>query len=207
MKVINFSEKMYDAVEKWNTAEERDLKHEAEYSRYNGGWVKKITGLDKSKNNGYSLLGDFVKVGDFDSPVSAGLYFDCSIGGSRKNQERNYHLVLVDDEGEIEIIEALHDAGFKYAPHFWSFIEAELGDNANNVEADPVLLQKKVEELERKLKFVTALQHDLDDANAKLAVCEKFMHELGVESGVNIDRDGSRVCWIKLGDVCVKSKI
>ena len=30
------------------------------FDRYNGGWVKTITGIDKDYQNGYSLNGDFV---------------------------------------------------------------------------------------------------------------------------------------------------
>lgn len=34
--------------------------------RADGGWLKTITELDKSVKNGYSLVGDFVKAGDFE---------------------------------------------------------------------------------------------------------------------------------------------
>ena len=34
-------------------------------TRYNGGWAKTVTGLDKSRTNGYSILGDFL---DIDAP-------------------------------------------------------------------------------------------------------------------------------------------
>ena len=33
--------------------------------RAQGGWLKTIEELDKSVTNGYSLVGDFVKAGDF----------------------------------------------------------------------------------------------------------------------------------------------
>lgn len=29
--------------------------------RYNGGWTKTVTDLDKSKDNGYSIVGEFVR--------------------------------------------------------------------------------------------------------------------------------------------------
>ena len=38
--------------------------------RANGGWLKTIEELDKSVTNGYSLVGDFVKSGDFEEEYS-----------------------------------------------------------------------------------------------------------------------------------------
>ena len=34
--------------------------------RSEGGWLKTVEKLDKSVKNGYSLVGDFVKAGDFE---------------------------------------------------------------------------------------------------------------------------------------------
>ena len=38
--------------------------------RANGGWLKTIEELDKSVKSGYSLVGDFVKSGDFEEEYS-----------------------------------------------------------------------------------------------------------------------------------------
>ena len=35
-----------------------------------GGWVKTVTGLDKSVLNGFSLVGEFVKAGDYKTELS-----------------------------------------------------------------------------------------------------------------------------------------
>jgi len=40
--------------------------------RYAGGSLKTVTGLDKSVLNGYSLVGEFVKSGDFKEEYSDG---------------------------------------------------------------------------------------------------------------------------------------
>lgn len=34
--------------------------------RAQGGWLKTVEKLDKTVKNGYSLVGDFVKAGDFE---------------------------------------------------------------------------------------------------------------------------------------------
>lgn len=56
---------------------------------YNGGWVKKVTGVDASKPNGYCFEGDFVNNSTRGlAECSDGLYLVCSIQGSRKNQRK-----------------------------------------------------------------------------------------------------------------------
>lgn len=67
--------------------------------KYMSGWLKTVDGLDKTRNNGYSIVGDFVKAGDFKQNYNPGLYLDCSKEGSRKNQKWNYHLFRVDEDG------------------------------------------------------------------------------------------------------------
>ena len=53
--------------------------------RATGGWVKTVTGLDKSVLNGFSLVGEFVKAGDYKSEFSDGLYLDCNKEGKKSN--------------------------------------------------------------------------------------------------------------------------
>ena len=94
-------------------------------SRYNGGWLKSVTGLDKTKTNGYSILGEFTKAGNYKHDYKNGLYLDCSKDGSRKNQEWNYHLFRVDQDG-FHLIQTLENGGRNWACEFWENIEAEL---------------------------------------------------------------------------------
>lgn len=96
-------------------------------SRYNGGWLKTVTGLDKSVTNGFSILGKFVEAGDFLEDYKPGLYLDCSKDGSRKHQEWNYHLFRVDERG-FTLIKVLEDAGRHFAVEFWDTIEKELNE-------------------------------------------------------------------------------
>ena len=96
------------------------------FTRYNGGWLKTITKIDKDYQNGYSLVGKFL-------PLSSGkinlheneLYLDCSIGGSRKHQEKSYHLFKIVGR-EIVIIQTIECAGRDWAVSLWDSIEEEL---------------------------------------------------------------------------------
>lgn len=96
-------------------------------SRYNGGWTKTVDGLDKSRSNGYSIIGDFVPKGV--APVSPGLYLDCGIGGSRINQEHTYNLVEVTSDGECIVIATERESrgrrptGRDWAVKLWEPIE------------------------------------------------------------------------------------
>lgn len=110
------------------------------FSRYNGGWIKSITGLDKNYKNGFSLVGDFLPVssGNIDLEENV-LYIDCSIDGSRKNWERNYHLFKI-VEGKIHTIQSIEDGGKDWATSLWKTIENELD-----------LIESPVDEIIRKI--------------------------------------------------------
>ena len=71
--------------------------------RYNGGWTKTVTSLDKTVATGYSIEGNFVTVGDFKEFYEDGLYLDCDIQGSRKHQDKNYRLIKLEN-GKMELI-------------------------------------------------------------------------------------------------------
>lgn len=99
-------------------------------TRYNGGWTKTVTGLDKTKGNGFSILGEFLRGGV--QPLQPGLYLDCGIGGSRKNQEHHYHLVELTPTGEVIILQSVdglsgytrNKEGGDWAVRLWPAIEA-----------------------------------------------------------------------------------
>lgn len=104
------------------------------FSRYNGGWIKKVVGFDKTKTNGYSILGDFI--GKSTTWVRPGaLFIDCSKDGSRKNQVWIYTLFRIKEDGTGEEL-PLDEAGTKWircdgpggdwAVKFWPAIEKGL---------------------------------------------------------------------------------
>lgn len=107
------------------------------YTRYNGGWIRHVTGLNTKTTDGYSILGDFVKDGI--QWADPGLYLDCSIGGSRKQQERWFTLFVLTPEGEIQKVgkwwKISGKSGGTWAPHFWDEIELQL--NALKAPAKP----------------------------------------------------------------------
>lgn len=96
-----------------------------EATRYNGGWTKSVFGVDRSKNNGYSIQGEFMgKEGD--TYEISELYLDCDIRGSRSHQEKNYRLFTVEPYGAITVIATTGDSR-GWALELWDAIEEFLG--------------------------------------------------------------------------------
>lgn len=108
--------------------------HIEKFSRYNGGWVKEVTGLDKSTMNGFSIEGSFISpTGGFHDIRSEKLYIDCSIDGSRKNQEKQYTLFTFDAAGKYVPL-YVHEYDWSgsekergWAMAMWPHIEKHLG--------------------------------------------------------------------------------
>lgn len=97
------------------------------FVRYNGGWTKKVTGIDKTKLNGFSILGDFIN--GLQYYEVGGLYLDCGIGGSRKNQKNEYVLFTLNESGDINVILKVEKWSWSsknndWAIQMWGHIEA-----------------------------------------------------------------------------------
>ena len=93
-------------------------------SRYNGGWAKTVKGLDKSRTNGYSILGDFV---DIDAPQywkDGTIILDCDINGSRKHPEKTYRLFRYEN-GKLSLLSQVGDTK-DWAVKLWPIIEKEI---------------------------------------------------------------------------------
>jgi hypothetical protein len=95
--------------------------------RYNGGWTRRIDGLDKSRVDGYSLVGPFAE--DRIDWCRPGLYLDCDIGGSRKTPVKRYALMRLSADGALTEMDlpAGVDGARDWAVRLWPLIEAELG--------------------------------------------------------------------------------
>ena len=92
-----------------------------------GGWLKTIEELDKSVSNGYSLVGDFVKSGDFEEEYSDGLYLDCNKEeGKRKKPQQDYRLFRLEN-GKLRLLDMVIDGKQNWACDFWDTIEEEIG--------------------------------------------------------------------------------
>lgn len=94
------------------------------FERYNGGWTKSVTSLNKEVTNGFSIIGDFMPKDKKEWYYTNCLYLDCGIGGSRKNQSKYYCLFIVLENGEFEIIAT--SKGKDWATDLWEAIEAYL---------------------------------------------------------------------------------
>ncbi|KZX17590.1 hypothetical protein MBFIL_00750 [Methanobrevibacter filiformis] len=92
-----------------------------------GGWLKTIEKLDKSVTNGYSLVGEFVKAGDFDEEYSDGLYLDCNKEGKKSKPQQDYRLFRFKD-GKIRLLDLIIDGKGTWACDFWDTIEEDLND-------------------------------------------------------------------------------
>ena len=74
--------------------------------RLNGGLLKTVKEQDKSVKNGYSLVGDFVKTGDFEDEQSEGVYLDCK-------------------DGKVRLLDMVIDGKQDWAPELWAAVEDE----------------------------------------------------------------------------------
>jgi len=98
-----------------------------EITRFNGGWCKLVTGIDKSKIKGKSILGNFVsdsKATEKEYWEIGSIFLDCGYGGSIKNIVRNYHLFVLQDTGIMKLLK--FESSPDYAVNFWELIEKEL---------------------------------------------------------------------------------
>ncbi|KZX09931.1 hypothetical protein [Methanobrevibacter oralis] len=93
--------------------------------RSQGGWLKTVEKLDKSVRNGYSLVGDFVKSGDFEENYDEGIYLDCNKEGSEKKPQQDYRIFRFKD-GKIRLLDMVINAKQSWAPELWEAIEDEV---------------------------------------------------------------------------------
>ncbi|MDR0900162.1 MAG: hypothetical protein LBM26_00720 [Methanobrevibacter sp.] len=96
--------------------------------RSNGGWLKTIEKLDKSVSNGYSLVGDFVKAGDFEENYPEGLYLDCNKEAGKKSKEQQDYRLFRLQDGKLRLLDMIIDGQGSWACDFWDTIEEEIGD-------------------------------------------------------------------------------
>ena len=93
--------------------------------RAQGGWLKTVEELDKSVTNGFSLVGNFVKAGNFEEEYSEGLYLDCNKEGTSKKPQQDYRLFRVRD-GKVRLLDMVIDGERGWAPELWPAVEDEI---------------------------------------------------------------------------------
>ena len=112
------------------------------FSRARKGWAKRITGLNKEQANGYSLEGEFVNLGNFDTNLLDGIYIDCSKKANSDGEvEKTYHLFTVTD-GSITLLQTESDCK-GWAVKFWGNIENYLNKDGLTAESLVNLLKER----------------------------------------------------------------
>ncbi|ADC47129.1 hypothetical protein mru_1279 [Methanobrevibacter ruminantium M1] len=106
--------------------------------RATGGWLKTVTGLDKSVLNGYSLVGEFVKSGDYKHEYSDGLYLDCNKEGKKSKPKQDFRLFRLKN-GKLTLIDQVYDGKKNWACEFWESVSEELNPNFRESEADKII--------------------------------------------------------------------
>ena len=98
--------------------------------RSEGGWLKTIEKLDKNVSNGFSLVGEFIKSGDFDEDYCEGLYLDCNKEQGKKKKAQNDYRLFRLANGKLRLLDMVIDGENGWALEFWDTIEEELGIEA-----------------------------------------------------------------------------
>jgi len=129
--------------------------------RYCGGWLKTITGLDKSVLNGYSLVGEFVKAGDYKTEISDGLYLDCNKEGKKSKPKQDFRLIRV-KHGNLTLVDQVYDGKKNWAAEFWDSVSEELNPNYKEDEADKIL-DFLLDKTNKDMKLLKEVQKRLDD--------------------------------------------
>ncbi len=104
----------------------RDISDVADDSyQRRGGWTKTITGLDKTKTNGFSLQGSFMNGPEW-VPVG-GLILGCSHQGSynKPKNDTRYFLCQIQNDGSLIRIVRVTDQK-SWATDLWPSIEKAL---------------------------------------------------------------------------------
>lgn len=146
-------------------------------SRYNGGWLKRVKGLDKSKTNGFSILGDFVDAGNYDNNYEEGIYLDCSKDGSRKNQVWTYHLFRFSETG-IELLKTVKNHSRAWAVSFWETIEEELNNSEDKTQAILNSIYEESTDDETLLKVVLKLLEKVNKTSDCLEIAKTMLSKV-----------------------------
>ena len=128
--------------------------------RATGGWVKTVTGLDKSVLNGFSLVGEFVKAGDYKSEFSDGLYLDCNKEGKKSNPKQDFRLFRLKN-GKLTLIDEVYDGKKNWAVEFWDSVSEEMNPDYQDDEVDKIMTLI-LDKTGKNVKFLKKLQKELD---------------------------------------------
>lgn len=128
--------------------------------RSTGGWLKTVTGLDKSVLNGYSLVGEFVKSGDYKYEYSDGLYLDCNKEGKKSKPKQDFRLFRL-KHGKLTLLDQLYDGKKNWAVEFWDSVSEELNPNYVEDEAEKIV-GYVLEKTGKNKKLIKEVQYQLN---------------------------------------------
>ena len=128
--------------------------------RATGGWVKTVTGLDKSVLNGYSLVGEFVKAGDYKTEFSDGLYLDFNKEGKKSKPKQDFRLFRLKN-GKLTLIDEVYDAKKNWAVELWDSVSEEIDPNYRENEVDR-LMTLILDKTGKDVKLLKKLQKELE---------------------------------------------
>lgn len=130
------------------------------FSRARGGWCKKVTGVDRTQKGGYSILGEFIKLGNFDTYLPNGLYLDVSKSGRGKEKpDITYHLFRA-TERSITLIKTLENPENNWEYQFWDVIEEELNKKTITPQSLANMIHEKTTDKEIITELVKILKKE-----------------------------------------------
>ena len=134
--------------------------------RSTGGWLKIVTGLDKSVLNGYSLVGEFVKSGDFMYEYSDGLYLDCNKEGKKSKPKQDFRLLRL-KHGKLTLIDQVYDGKKNWACELWDSVSEEINPNYTETEAEKIISQI-LDKTGKNKKILREVQCQLDQVISEI---------------------------------------
>ena len=96
-----------------------------QFSRTRGGWMKLVEGYDTTKYGGYRFIGDnFVKVGNFETDLTNGLYLDCSKHYNKEDEHVVEIMNLFDvKDGNVTLLNTIPKVTKGWANKFEGTVE------------------------------------------------------------------------------------
>ncbi len=134
--------------------------------RSTGGWLKTVTGLDKSVLNGYSLVGEFVKSGDYMYEYSDGLYLDCNKEGKKSKPKQDFRLFRL-KHGKLTLIDQVYDGKKNWACELWDSVSEEINPNYTETEAEKIISQI-LDKTGKNKKLLKEVQCQLDQVISEI---------------------------------------
>jgi len=134
--------------------------------RSTGGWLKTVTGLDKSVLNGYSLVGEFVKSGDYMYEYSDGLYLDCNKEGKKSKPKQDFRLFRL-KHGKLTLIDQVYDGKKNWACELWDSVSEEINPNYTETESEKTISQI-LDKTGKNKKLLKEVQCQLDQVISEI---------------------------------------